>query len=115
MNVEKFAKEVHQNYFAMDGFGNEEGVSLDPITILMVAGLIINIIRLWKECKKDEEEVLESISNPSLFESVILRRLCRNEVGRKSAPCLYTAIKMSASKLTSNELASIYQEVPLED
>lgn len=101
----KIAQKLTKNY----------GYSFDPFTIIMIAGVIINIIRLVYECRKDKEERVAMLRSPSLIEKIVLRR----HIGKA---CLGTDIKsqdlyreLVGWNLSTAEIEGLFKEVEKND
>jgi hypothetical protein len=94
---------------------NNYGYSFDPLTLIMIAGLILNVVRLIYECKNSSEERVATLQKPNLLEKIILRR----HVGKA---CLGTDIKPSDLyrelvrwNVSSDEANKLFKEVKTND
>jgi len=91
------------------------GYAFDPLTVIMIAGLIINIIRMVYECRNSKEERANMLRKPNLIQKIILRRHISKE-------CFGTDIKPSdlyreliSWNLSSTEIERLFKEVEKND
>jgi hypothetical protein len=106
---EAIARKIHQKLVKNYGY------SFDPFTIIMIAGLIINVVRLIYECRNSKEDRVSMLRNPSLVEKIILRRA----IGKS---CAGTEIKPSnlykelvGWRLSDSEIEGLLKEVEKND
>lgn len=102
---ESIAKKIANKLQEKHGYG------FDPFTIIMIAGLIINVIRLIYECRSSKEERVSMLRKPSIIEKVVLRR----NIGKV---CQGTDIKPSdlyreiiGWNLSTAEVEGLFKEV----
>lgn len=61
----------------------EREVFLDPVTLSLVIGLVIDIIKAIQECRSDktDDEIVQTVHNPSNMEKRLIKRAIRRKVG----------------------------------
>lgn len=87
------------------------GYTFDPLTVIMIAGLILNIVRMVYECRNSQEARASMLRNPNLMQKIILRR-------HISKQCMGTDIKATdlyrelvAWRLSDTEVEKLFKEV----
>lgn len=87
------------------------GYTFDPLTAIMIAGLILNIVRMVYECRNSQEARAFMLRNPNLMQKIILRR-------HISKQCMGTDIKATdlyrelvAWRLSDTEVEKLFKEV----
>lgn len=58
-------------------------VSFDPAIILMIIAAVVELIKMWRECRKEPEEALDSAQRPGIITRWIMRRVLRRNLGKK--------------------------------
>lgn len=71
------------NAIAADMAKNEEikKYAFDPLTILTIISILIQVVKLAYECYKDHHQVATVMQNPGLMERWRLRRVIKEKVG----------------------------------
>lgn len=59
-----------------------KGYSIDPLTIIFIAGLILDVIKIIMACyaKDSYEMAVKKINNPSILDKMILKRRIKKNV-----------------------------------
>lgn len=87
---------------------------IDPLLIIAIVGLIINISKFIYECRKDKsrEELFQQIKNPSWMYKVLLhmniRKQWKDKVDRQN---IYNSMIEVSKGLSEEELNCIFDEV----
>lgn len=50
----------------------------DPMLIIAIISILIQLFKLWKDCNKTVDEAVEDMINPSIVTRVIVRHVSRN-------------------------------------
>jgi hypothetical protein len=92
-----------------------QGYSIDPLTIIFIAGLLIDIIKIIMACysKADYSLAVKKINNPSLFDKMILKRRIRKLAEENKLTINIEAMRESLLniKMTEQEFNSLILEV----
>lgn len=103
---------VAQNYSKLSG---DKEAALDPATIYGFVGLIQEVISLFKNCKATPAQAVKSMKSPALGQRLSLRRLVRQELGRKDFRAegdkVVDALLASGGNLTEGDVQALYNEV----
>jgi len=98
----KLAKEFAEDYY------EDEPSAFDPITVIMIAGLLINLIRLAYDCYKDRNKVVNMMQKPSLLAKMVLvreiRKVCKeynSNINQKKLKEVILNRKISKEELLS--------------
>lgn len=98
----KLAKEFAEDYY------EDEPSSFDPVTILIISGLIINLVRLAYDCYKDRNKTVNIMQNPSFLARMILvieiRKICKefnSNINQKKLKEVILNRKISKEELLS--------------
>ena len=110
MNKE-LAQELAENYY------EDEPSALDPFTILMIAGLLVNLIRLAYDCYKDQNKAINVMQKPSLLARMVLvreiRKVCKEYKSNINQKKLKEVILNR--KISREELLSLLSEIEKND
>ena len=103
----KLAQEFAEDYY------EDEPSALDPITILMIAGLLVNLIRLAYDCYKDRNKTANIMQKPSLLARMVLvreiRKICKEYNSNINQKKLKEVILNR--KISREELLSLLSEI----
>lgn len=109
--------EISQKIYAK--YAPQEGLALDPASIILIAELVFELVKLWKECKKKPEDALNSARSPGVFDKLLFRRMLRKELGRKefqnSGERLLEAFAGVGAELTLEDVKELYDEEDKDD
>jgi hypothetical protein len=88
--------------------------SIDPATILVALAILQGVLSLWKECKKEPDEIELSCKVPSDRDIAVLKRQIRRELGffrnwREGKKMLENTLQ-TASELNRNEIEKLLKE-----
>lgn len=90
---------------------NKHGYGFDPFTIIMIAGLIINIIRLIYECRNSKEERVSMLRQPTIIEKVVLRRAIGKACHGKDIKPSDLYKELIGWNLSTAEIEGLFKEV----
>lgn len=90
---------------------NNSGYNLDPITIIMIAGLIVNLVRLVYECRKNRQDAAYKLKHPSLFDKLILRKQVGQFCKDKDIDARHLFKELLAWNLSSDDVQKLLNEV----
>lgn len=102
---ESIAKKIANKLQEKHGYG------FDPFTIIMIAGLIINIVRLVYECRNSKEGRVSMLREPTIIEKIVLRRAVGKECQGKDIKPSDLYREMIGWKLSTAELEGLFKEV----
>lgn len=94
---------------------NNNGYSLDPLTIIMIAGLIVNVVKLIYECRKDKQTIAYRLRHPSLLDKLILRRHVGRFCQDKDIDARHLFKELLGWNLSDNEIEGLLKEVEKND
>lgn len=90
----------------------DEKYSVDPIIVLTIISIIVNVTRLIYECRKDKNDITDQIQNRSLVYKFLLRKEIRKKCKeRKDRDIIYQAMLDVSKNLSMKEIFSIIEEV----
>lgn len=87
---------------------------IDPLLVIAIVGLIINISKFIYECRKDKsrEELFKQIKNPSWMYKVLLHMNIRKQwKDKKDRQNIYQSMIEVSKGLSEEELNCIFDEV----
>jgi hypothetical protein len=79
MTINELSTELSKNVYP-----NEEKKQFDPLTILMITSIIVNVIRIIQNCQLDDERLKDKIKHPHLFDKIRLRRTVLHELRKNN-------------------------------
>lgn len=88
--------------------------SFDPATIAVIAMLIMQVVKMWKDCRKTPDEVVTSFHNPTLLQKFRLRRMTRQELGNsynEYGDSVVKAILETGKEATEEDIESVSNEI----
>ena len=94
---------------------NNNGYSLDPLTIIMIAGLIVNVVKLIYECRKDRQSTAYKLKHPSLFDKLILRKHVGSFCQDKDIDARHLFKELLGWNLSSADVEGLLNEVENND
>jgi hypothetical protein len=108
---DKLAQEFAEDYY--DG----DLSAIDPITILMIAGLLVNLIRLAYDCYKDRNKTVNILQKPSLLARMVLVRQIRKISKEYHSNINQKKLKevILNRKISREELLSLLSEIEKND
>lgn len=91
---------------------NNNGYSIDPFTIIMIAGFIVNVVRLVYECRNsNKKDAAYKLKHPTLFDKLILRKQVAQFCEDKDIEARHLFKELLAWNLSSDELEKLLNEV----
>lgn len=117
MKLSELSKKICENYIAE--IDDKDGYKFDIMTIMMVASLMTEIVRMYRDCKKPAPDVVTSLKSPSIGEKFLLRRTLIENMGRsefrRSGQAMASAILSSTNNLTAQDVQDLYDEDAKDD
>ena len=105
-DLEKVATRISSHVAAKD-----EKFGIDPATITLIISIIINLIRLWWQCRSTEK-VRGELRNPSWLFKLFLKREIRKQIkGGSRRNTMYGAFLDVGKNLSDKELNNILKEI----
>lgn len=89
----------------------KHGYAFDPFTIIMIAGIIINVIKLIYECRNSKEDRMGMLRGPTLVEKIVLRRAINKECSGKDIKPKDLYASLIGWKLSTSEIEALFKEV----
>ncbi len=85
---------------------------IDPVTIIAIIGLVLDLIKMWQDCHKTPTQALESAKSPGIVGNVLFHRMVNKHLRhhRKKAMIADKA-KLIGRELTIADMAAMYAEV----
>jgi hypothetical protein len=102
---EKIAAKIASNANAKN-----QNFAIDPILILMLAGLIVNLIRLWMACK-DKSDIHKQMKKPSYLFRFLLRKEVNKNFAKDKRQEIYDSIIDVSKELSEQEVNNLLDEV----
>ena len=94
---------------------NNKQLSIDPITIIMITSVVIECIKMIKECKKNTYEALCMINKLSDRHDKVLKRQLRKKMGfvkyHLYGKKYLRAFRYAARKIKLEDVIELYEEV----
>ncbi len=117
MKIEELSHQITEDY--VSELDPKEGYSLDPATIMLIATIVSEVIKMWRECKKNKEEAAKMATSPSRFERLALRQICVRTIGRRefyrSGDKLMESLLKNGQTLTPELVQQMYDEEEKDD
>lgn len=117
MKIQEISQQVTENY--VSGLDEKDGYSISPATIMLIATIVTEVVKVWKECKKKKEDAVKMATSPSRFERLALRSICVRTIGareyRRSGDKLMEALLNTGKTLTPETVQEMYDEEEKED
>lgn len=89
----------------------DENFGFDPITIIMITGLIINLIKLWYSCSS-RQGVYGEMKKPSFLYKLALKREIRKKFkNSEERAAIYDSMIDVSKNLSEKEINNILDEV----
>lgn len=120
-STSKFTETVYNKVYSD---GNKQQVVIDPVTMSLIAGVVIELIKAIIACrqekKKKQEQPVEEFAkqvalNPTQRQKRVLRRELRKKFGRKHNIDKHEEVIISTGQeLTNEELKEMFDETRAE-
>ena len=104
-DLNKVATRISSHVAAKD-----EKFGIDPATLTLIISIIINLIRLWWQCRSTEK-VRGELRNPSWLFKLFLKREIRKQARRQDRVAIYGAFMDVTPKLTDQDIDNIIKEI----
>lgn len=95
----------------INGDMNGDAAAIDPVTIAMIIKLIVEVIQMYRNCKKPQEEALTSMQSPNFINRWRFRRLAAKHLGDQAELAVASSYKVSKT-LTLDDVNEMYATVP---
>jgi hypothetical protein len=96
-------------------FDNKQGVAIDPITVIMITSVVIECIKMIKECQKTTHEALCMVNKLSDRHDKVLKRQLRKKMGfvkyHLFGKKYLRAFRYAARKIKIKDMVELYEEV----
>ena len=96
-------------------FDNKKGVAIDPITIIMITSVVIECVKMIKECRKTTHEALRMVNRLSDRHDKVLKRQLRKKMGfvkyHMFGKKYLRAFRYAARKIKITDMVDLYEEV----
>lgn len=87
---------------------------IDPLTILTIISIIVRIIAMIYECRKNRAYAKRTIQKPGIFARFLMRRAIRKHFPKDERAALYNAMLTVGSQLSDKELDETLDIVEME-
>ncbi len=102
------------NLIAGDAKGEMPTVVFDPMTILAIISVIVQVVKLYQECKKTPTEAKDAMASPDFFHRWRLHRVVRQALSEQHSDETVSAVVNSTLKqgqtITVDEVTQLYAE-----
>lgn len=99
------------NKIVAEAKGENPVVFVDPITILTVISVIVQIVKLYQSCKKTPEEVKKSMESPNWIERWRLKRIVRKSIkSNEDVNGIVNGILKQGKDITVEEIVQLQKE-----
>lgn len=94
----------------------EQRVALDPMVVITIIGIVVDVIKTLVECYINHKQAQERLANPGVLEKWRLRRIVRQHLNDDEmnnyvgANIVQSSINVGKT-LTDDEVQSMYSEV----
>jgi len=94
----------------------EKRVAFDPMMIVTIIGIIVNVIKIYQNCRNTPKEAAASMRSGGILERWRLRKAIRHQINDAEmhdhiGPQLFNSTLLVASKLQDEEVEKMYDEV----
>ena len=112
MNLKEFVTKTSDNL-------NDSGLCSNPLLILTMISIAINVARLWAECRKDKAEMYKMATKPNFTQKILLKRVIKSNLRSKTistshADTIYNAFINTAGNLTEEEFNKLIDSIDTE-
>jgi len=105
-DLEKVANRISSHISAKD-----QNFGIDPATVTLIISIIINLVRLWWNCRS-AEKIQGELRNPSWLFKLFLKREIRKKVkSGNRRKTMYGAFIDVGKNLSEKELNNILREI----
>jgi hypothetical protein len=112
MNLKEFVTKTSDNL-------DDRGLCSNPLLILTMVSIAINIARLWVECRKNKSEMYNMAVKPNFTQKILLKRVIKNNLRSKTISTshtntVYNALIKTAGNLTEEEFNKLINSIDTE-
>ena len=110
MNYVKFSELVCQEYYKQT-VGRESVINVDPALALIVAGVVLESIKMIKDCSESFRIISEKFRKPTKIQVSVLRKKISDEVGNDKdlTDNILSSILKTAYKLSDEEIQELIE------
>ena len=110
MNYVKFSELVCQEYYKQTD-GRESVINVDPALALIVAGVVLESIKMIKDCSESFRIISEKFRKPTKIQVSLLRKKISDEVGNDKdlTDNILSSILKTAYKLSDEEIQELIE------
>ena len=110
MNYVKFSELVCQEYYKQTD-GRESVINVDPAFALIVAGVVLESIKMIKDCSESFRIISEKFRKPTKIQVSVLRKKISDEVGNDKdlTDNILSSILKTAYKLSDEEIQELIE------
>jgi hypothetical protein len=111
--LDRVASKTVENFKSV---GGDVQAALDPSMIPVFANIIMEIIKMIQNCKKDADDAQKIISNPGFLQKALARRAVKNELDDRKAfrshgKEMVSALLKTGAESTYDDIVELYDEV----
>jgi hypothetical protein len=92
-----------------------ENKTFDPVTIAIVLSIIYSVFKLFQECRKTPDEVVEVSANPTLLQRRFLHRKLWRELDyntrKNDGDQIFNAMLETGKELTAEDVLEANNEI----
>jgi len=88
--------------------------NIDPLTIIMIAGLILNLVRLVYQCRSGRRSVKSAITRPGFITRYFIKKAIRKEFKGYDAKVIYNGMIEVARDMSDaewDEVIDFYEQM----
>ena len=110
MNYVKFSELVCQEYYKQTD-GRESVINVDPALALIVAGVVLESIKMIKDCSESFRIISEKFRKPTKIQVSVLRKKISDEVrnDKDLTDNILSSILKTAYKLSDEEIQELIE------
>lgn len=89
-------------------------VAIDPVTIMAIISLIVEVVQMFKNCRKTPAEAKVTMSSPNWLQRWKLRGMVRQELKKQGSTddpnTVLNSVLNHGNSLSAQEVATLYAE-----
>lgn len=89
----------------------DDNFSIDPLTIIALINVIIGLVRIIIECRKNREDAKGMIRKPGIIARYLMKREIRKQFPAEHRRAIYKAMLEVGPSLTDKEVDSVFNYV----
>ncbi len=106
--------EEKANLIAANARGENPTVAVDPATIMAIISVIVQVVKLYRECQKTPSEAKTAMESPNWINRWRLRRIARQSLARshsdESVSSIVNGVLKQGKDVTVEEVSQLYNE-----